>query len=60
MNVVVFIITAVVVTIVVNFLQRLLMKIIGADVMFFDGAKKVIFILFITAIITGIFSGKVI
>lgn len=52
--IIIFIVALVIATIIVNKAQQIYMKIIGAEAMFFSGKKKLIAILIIGLLITGL------
>lgn len=53
MTILLFVISFVVATIIVNVAQQMYMKLIGADMMFFSGKKKLIAIFLIGLVICG-------
>lgn len=53
MTILLFVISLVVATIIVNAAQQMYMKLIGADMMFFSGKKKLIAIFLVGLVICG-------
>jgi len=53
----IFIISLVIAFVIVNIIQQLYMKAMGADLMFFSGKKKIIVVLVIALIIAGSIGG---